>query len=135
MQRYFCGVVNTEKHSQILQVEMVPTGTSTDASGVVSVLGWRRDVYTGEYTTRTFVFEGVPVATANSLSGSVAVADIDGSSYNVKLTPYVTDGSSGSAIFEKENNAVSVRKISPHMCRVEVVNRTGVLKLNGKSII
>ena len=134
-QKYFCGAVNIEKHSQIIQVEMVPTGTMTDENGDVKVMGWRRNVYSGEFTTRTYVFEGVSVAMANGLPDSVVVTDIDGASHTVKFTPIAIDGSSGTAIFEKENNAVAIHRISPHMRRVEVVNRTGTLKCNYEVVI
>ena len=69
------------------------------------------------------------------LPESVSVTDIDGRTHTVSFEENVTDGSSGSSIFEKYSNAVTVSKMSPHLRTVEVVERTGKLFCNDEEVI
>lgn len=122
---YFGGTVSISKFAQIVHLETIPVGY-TDADGFHQT-GIQRNLYTGTYTEKRFYFEGVPASLANSLPTSATVTDIDGTTHTVSFTPTVTDGSSGTAVFENYNNAVTVAKMSPHLRTVEVVERTGVL--------
>lgn len=122
---YFCGTVSISKFAQIVNLETIPVGY-TDADGFHQT-GLQRNLYTGTYTEKRFYFEGVPVSIANDLPSSATITDIDGSTHTVSFTPSVSDGSSGTAVFENYNNAVTVSKMSPHLRTVEVVERTGVL--------
>lgn len=130
MQKYFCGVINKDKYSQIVQVDMIPAGTNTDAQGNVIITSYTRNLYVGSFETRTYVFEGVPAK--NSLPGSTTVTDIAGGSHEVKFSNYTKDGSSGPAVFETDNNHVTIRHMSPHLLRIEVTRRVGTLYLNNK---
>ena len=134
-QKYFCGAVNIEKSAQVMTLEMIPLMyTVTDeGTGEVKeyITDYRRNLYVGKYETRTYVFEGVPASEVMNLTGSVVVSDINGVNHTVYLDPKIVDASSGSAIFEKETNQVSIHKMSPHMRRIEVVRRLGELYCNG----
>lgn len=129
----FCGAVTVRRFSQVVHLEMIPNVVIID--GVKNVTGYTRNLYTGDYETRTYVFEGVPAAVADSLPGSVTVTDVGGKSHTVSFSNYVTDGSSGTAVFEKDSNAVTVSRMSPHMRRVEVTRTVGSLKCNGVTVI
>lgn len=138
LQDYFCGVANSEKHSQIVNLEMLPRISKvTDENGNVTeyLHGYDRFLAVGEYETRTYVFEGVPVAMADALPASVVVTDVGGASHTVHFSTYVKDGSSGSAIFENDSNTVSIHRMSPHMRRIEVVRRIGALYVNGVIVV
>ena len=84
--------------------------------------------------TRTYVFEGVPVSLADNLPESVTVTEVGGTSHTVHLHEYVTDGSSGTAIFENDRNTVTIHRVSPHMRTIEVTRTVATLKENGAVI-
>ncbi len=130
---YFGGVVTVRRHSQVVNLEMIPNVVIID--GVKNVTGYTRNLYTGDFETRTYVFEGVPAAMADALTGSVTVLDVGGKSHVVSFANYVTDGSSGTAVFEKDSNAVVVSRMSPHMRRVEVTRTVASLKCNGAVVV
>lgn len=135
---YFCGVADVSGYSQVVALEMIPvlktvTDTSTGETSTV-VQNYTRNLYTADYTTTTFVFEGVPVSVMKSLPTSVTVTDIDGVNHTVSLKSKVVDGSSGSTVFEKETNTVNTHRMSPHLRRIEVVHRVGTLYKNGVKV-
>ena len=135
---YFAGVTGCAKFSQILQLEMIPnagTVTDTETGEVTTVIySYTRNLYAGKYETRTYVFEGVPVEMVQNLSGNVTVTEVDGTSHLVHLDQYVKDGSTGTAIFENDSNAVNIIRTSPHMRTVEVTRRIGALMCNDKEV-
>lgn len=135
---YFAGVTDKTKSSQIVALEMIPNKyTLTDEeTGEVKeyITGYTRNLYVGDYETRTYVFEGVPVELADNLPESVTVTEVGGASHTVHLSEYVTDGSSGTAIFENDRNTVTVHRVSPHMRTIEVTRTIGALKCNGTVI-
>jgi hypothetical protein len=128
-------VTGKNKSSQIVALEMIPNKyTMTDAeTGEVKeyIASYTRNLYMGDYETRTYVFEGVPVSLADSLPESVTVTEVGGTSHTVHLREYVSDGSSGTAIFENDRNTVSIYRVSPHMRTIEVTRTIGALKRNG----
>jgi hypothetical protein len=132
---YFAGVTGTIKTAQIVDLEMIANkGTITDLdTGEVKeyIASYTRNLYTGEYETRTYVFEGVPVSIADNLPESVTVTEVGGTSHTVHLREFVSDGSSGTAIFENDRNTVTVHRVSPHMRTIEVTRTIGALKCNG----
>lgn len=136
---YFAGVSGVSRYSQIVQLEMIPnmyTVTDKETGETKTYISsYTRNLYIGEYETRTYVFEGVPVALAENLPGSVSVTEVGGTSHTVKLTSYVTDGSSGTAIFEKDRNTVAIHRATPHMRTIEVTRTVGRLLMNGSQII
>jgi hypothetical protein len=136
---YFAGVTGVSRYSQIVHLEMIPyryTVTDTN-TGVTKeyISGYKRNLYTADYETRTFVFEGVPVSLAENLPNSVNVTDVGGKSHTIKLTSFVDDGSSGTAIFENDRNTVTIHRTSPHMRTIEVTRTTGTLYCNGDRVI
>lgn len=135
---YFAGVTGKIKSAQIVDLEMIAnTGTITDLdTGEVKeyIASYTRNLYTGEYETRTYVFEGVPVSLADNLPESVTVTEVGGTSHTVHLREFVSDGSSSTAIFENDRNTVTVHRVSPHMRTIEVTRTIGTLKCNGKII-
>ena len=135
---YFAGVTSRNKYSQIVALEMIPnTYTVTDeetGETKTSIASYTRKLYTGDYETRTYVFEGVPVSLADNLPESVTVTEVGGTSHTVHLHEYVTDGSSGTAIFENDRNTVTIHRVSPHMRTIEVTRTVATLKENGAVI-
>lgn len=136
---YFAGVTGVSRHSQIVQLEMIPnmyTVTDKETGETKTYISsYTRNLYIGEYETRTYVFEGVPVALAENLPKSVTVTEVGGKSHTVQLTSYVSDGSSGTAIFEKDRNTVAIHRATPHMRTIEVTRTVGGLLMNGSQII
>ena len=135
---YFAGVTSRNKYSQIVALEMIPnTYTVTDeetGETKTYIASYTRKLYTGDYETRTYVFEGVPVSLADNLPESVTVTEVGGTSHTVHLHEYVTDGSSGTAIFENDRNTVTIHRVSPHMRTIEVTRTVATLKENGAVI-
>ena len=129
---YFAGAVSISKFAQIVHLEMIPQGVIID--GVFNLTGYQRNLFKAHYVEKRYSFIGVPVDMANRLSGTATVTDIDGKTHTVSFDESVTDGSSGTAIFENYNNAVVISKMSPHMRTVEVVERTGNLYCNGVKV-
>jgi hypothetical protein len=122
---FFCGVVSINKFSQIVNLEMIPYGIAID--GEFQLHGYKRTLYVGNYTEKRFYFEGIPASLAENLPDDVTVTDITGKTYKVSFNPSVSDGSSGTAIFENYNNSVAITKMSPRLRCIEVVERTGDL--------
>lgn len=139
MQRYFCGEVNTEKHSQIVSLEMLPriSRVTNEETGEVTeyVHGYTRNLYTGVFETRTYVFEGVSAEMAAKLPESITVTDVGGAAHVVSFKTYVHDGSSGTAVFEDDANNVTIHRMSPNLRRIEVVRRVGTLYCNGVYVL
>ena len=135
---YFAGVTSRNKYSQIVALEIIPnTYTVTDeetGETKTYIASYTRKLYTGDYETRTYVFEGVPVELAENLPESVTVTEVGGTSHTVHLHEYVTDGSSGTAIFENDSNTVTIHRVSPHMRTIEVTRTVATLKENGAVI-
>ena len=132
---YFAGVTGKIKSAQIVDLEMIANkGTITDLdTGEVKeyIASYTRNLYTGEYETRTYVFEGVPPSIADNLPESVTVAEVGGTTHTVHLREFVSDASSGTAIFENDRNTVTIHRVSPHMRTIEVMRTIGALKCNG----
>lgn len=136
---YFAGVTGVSRCSQIVHLEMIPNkGTFTDMNTGEEkeyIASYTRNLYTADYETRTFVFEGVPVSLADSLPETVTVTEVGGTTHTVHLREFVSDGSSGTAIFENDRNTVTIHRASPHMRTIEVTRTTGTLYCNGDKII
>ncbi len=130
---YFNGNVSRQKYAQIYSLDSGYASTTVDGSPVITV--FIRNLYVASYETRTYSFEGVPVSMIDSLPSSVSVTDVGGAAHTVYLSGYVTDGSSGTAAFEKDKNAVTIRRISPHMCAIDVSRTIGSLACNGTTVI
>ena len=113
----FSGVVETRKWTQPLSVEW-------------EVLA--RNLYFAEFEERHYSFIGVP-ASLLPVSGSVSVTDVGNVTHLVPLDPTFIDGSSGTAIVEKDSVSVNVQRMSPHLWRVDVVRRVAALKYNNGS--
>ena len=132
---YFVGVTGITKSSQIVDLEMIANkGTITDMdTGEVKeyIASYTRNLYTGDYETRTYVFEGVPVSLADNLPDTITVTEVGGKSHTVHLREFVSDASSGTAIFENDRNTVTIHRVSPHMRTIEVTRTIGTLKCNG----
>ena len=132
---YFAGVTGKTKHSQIVALEMIPnmyTVTDEETGETKTyIASYTRKLYTGDYETRTYVFEGVPVSLADNLPESVTVTEVGGTSHTVHLREFVSDGSSGTAIFENDRNTVTVHRATPHMRTIEVTRTVAALKENG----
>ena len=135
---YFAGVTGKTKYSQIVALEMIPnmyTVTDEETGETKTyIASYTRNLYTGDYETRTYVFEGVPVSLADNLPESVTVTEVGGTTHTVHLREFVSDGSSGTAIFENDRNTVTVHRVSPHMRTIEVTRTIGTLKCNDKII-
>lgn len=130
---YFNGNVTRQKYAQIFCLEYFPVSTTVD--GVPVITTYVRNLYTASFESRSYSFEGIPVSMIDSLPASVTVTDVGGASHTVYLSASVTDGSSGSAAFEKDKNAVNIRRISPHMCAIDVTRTIGSLACNGVTVI
>ena len=135
---YFAGVTGKTKYSQIVALEMIPnmyTVTDEETGETKTyIASYTRKLYTGDYETRTYVFEGVPVSLADNLPESVTITEVGGTTHTVHLREFVSDGSSGTAIFENDHNIVTVHRVSPHMRTIEVTRTIGTLKCNDKII-
>lgn len=129
--KYFCGLVSENKYAQVTHLEIIPVGIIIE--GQFQQTGQMRNLYTSKTIERRFLFEGVPATL--SLPESASVIDIDGKSYTVSFVESVVDGSSGTAVLEKESNQVSINKFSPHLRSIEVVHKTSTHYLNNKQII
>lgn len=125
---YFEGTVSVSKFAQIIHLEMIPQGYIVD--GEFKLTGYQRNLYKANYVEKRYSFIGVPVSLANALPQSATVKDIDGSEHTVSFVESVTDGSSGTMVFENYNNSVVVNKLSPHLRTVEVTERTGTLSIS-----
>ena len=125
----FCGKVEEREYSQIIGVEMVPA-VYVDGKPT----SWRRNLAIAKTTEQIFRFEGLTDSQAHTAS-AVTVTDVSGSSYTVPMAGSVTDGSSGTAAFEKESVSVSRRRISPHLWEVVVVRRGAALFVNGSCVV
>lgn len=137
MSKYFCGTVSVQKFSQIVHLELIPVFQSvTDEKGntTLNQTGLIRNLYTAKTEEQRFLFEGVPALVADNLSGSVTVTDISGKTYTVSFEPKIVDASSGTAVMEKENNAVTIFKTSPHLRTVEVVHRNTQYFCNNEEV-
>lgn len=138
MSKYFCGAVAISKSAQVTHLEIVPGGyyvTDENGNKEFNQTTVHRNLYTTKTIERRFVFEGVPATTADYLSGSVTVTDINGKEYTVSFDENIVDGSSGTAVLEKESNHVNITKMSPRLRTVEVVNRVSTHFCNGVQII
>ena len=125
---YFEGTVSVSKFAQIIHLEMIPQGYIVD--GEFKLTGYQRNLYKANYVEKRYSFIGVPVSLAKALPESAIVKDIDGSEHTVSFVESVTDGSSGTMVFENYNNSVVVNKMSPHLRTVEVTERTGTLSIS-----
>ncbi len=125
----FCGQVEEREYSQVVAVEVTPT---TMVDGVPTA--FTRTLSVAVTKEQTFRFEGLTDAQAHS-TAAVAVSDVSGTSYAVPMSASVTDGSTGSAAFEKEVVEVSRRRTSPHMWEVAVMRRGSSLYVNGAKTI
>ena len=125
---YFEGTVSVSKFAQIIHLEMIPQGYIVD--GEFKLTGYQRNLYKANYVEKRYSFIGVPVSLAKALPKSAIVKDIDGSEHTVSFVESVTDGSSGTMVFENYNNSVVVNKMSPHLRTVEVTERKGTLSIS-----
>lgn len=124
---YFCGRVDQREYSQVHDFEF---GTYSNGIGGT---GAYRNLVTARVVEQTFRFEGVPASLAES-TGSVTVSDVGGASYTFALVSSVTDGSSGSRVFEVESVQVSRARATPHMRTLTVTRRATRYYLNGSHI-
>lgn len=124
---YFCGRVDQREYSQVHDFEF-----GTYSNGIGGTVAYR-NLVTARVVEQTFRFEGVPASLAES-TGSVTVTDVGGSSYTFALVSSVTDGSSGSRVFEVESVQVSRARASPHMWTITVTRRATRYYLNGSRI-
>lgn len=122
---FFDGKVAQEEFTQVVDLNTGTTG------------GWLpvfyRELVTREAVTQTFTFTGCSYADAHS-TAQVTVTDIGGHQYTFTPKSSVTDGSSGTKVFETESVQVRRRRISYHMWEVEVT-RTGSRYLVNNSVI
>ena len=124
---YFCGRVDQREYSQVHDFEF---GTYSNGIGGP---GASRNLVTARVVEQTFRFEGVPPSLAETTE-SVTVTDVGGTSYTFALVSSVTDGSSGSRVFEVESVQVSRSRASPHMRTITVTRRATRYYLNGSKI-
>lgn len=124
---YFCGRVDQREYSQVHDFEF-----GTHSNGIGGTVAYR-NLVTARVVEQTFRFEGVPPSLAK-YTGSVTVTDLGGSSYTFALVSSVTDGSSGSRVFEVESVQVSRARASPHMRTITVTRRATRYYLNGSRI-
>lgn len=124
---YFCGRVDQREYSQVHDFEF---GTYSNGIGGT---GAYRNLVTARVVEQTFRFEGVPASLAES-TGSVTVTDVGGASYTFALISSVTDGSSGSRVFEVESVQVYRARTTPHMRTIIVTRRATRYFLNGSKI-
>lgn len=124
---YFCGRVDQREYSQVHDFEF---GTYSNGIGGTGVY---RNLVTARVVEQTFRFEGVPASLAES-TGSVTVSDVGGASYTFAPVSSVTDGSSGSRVFEVESVQVSRARATPHMRTLTVTRRATRYYLNGSRI-
>ena len=106
------------------------------AMGVTASCGDSTQKQTGEGTQadNAAITEAVTAedpALADNLPESVTVTEVGGTSHTVHLREFVSDGSSGTAIFENDRNTVTVHRISPHLRTIEVTRTVAALKENG----
>lgn len=133
---YFCGRVDQREYSQVHDFEFVPNYVNiTDQNGntTTRVASYTRNLVTARVVEQTFRFEGVPASLAES-TGSVTVSDVGGASYTFALVSSVTDGSTGSRVFEVESVQVSRARATPHMRTLTVTRRATRYYLNGSRI-
>lgn len=124
---YFCGRVDQREYSQVHDFEF---GTYSNGIGGT---GAYRNLVTARVVEQTFRFEGVPASLAES-TGSVTVSDVGGASYTFAPVSSVTDGSTGSRVFEVESVQVSRARATPHMRTLTVTRRATRYYLNGSRI-
>ena len=127
LSEYFCDRVDQREYSQVHDFEF-----GTYSNGIGGTVAYR-NLVTARVVEQTFRFEGVPSSLAES-TGSVTVTDLGGSSYTFALVSSVTDGSSGSRVFEVESVQVSRSRASPHMWTITVTRRATRYYLNGSRI-
>lgn len=138
MAKYFCGAISTSKYAQVTHLELVPGGyivTDQEGNEEFHQTTTIRYLYTTKTVERRFLFEGVPATIADDLTGSVTVTDINNKQYTVSFDEIIVDGSTGTAVLEKESNHVSISKMSPHLRTVEVVNKLSTHYRNNIQII
>lgn len=138
MNKYFSGVVAVSRSAQITNLTTGYNGYIVkyeDGTEEFNPTSFYREVTTCKTKECRYEFNGVPANIAYDLNGSATVTDVYGRTHTVSFDEKVVDGSRGTAVMEKENNAVSVTPISPHLCRVEVVHRTSTYWVNGTQII
>ena len=133
---YFCGKVDQREYSHVHDFEYVPNYvniTDKDGNTTTHISSYTRNLVTARVVEQTFRFEGVPDSLAES-TGSVTVTDVGGASYTFALVSSVTDGSSGSRVFEVESVQVSRARTTPHMRTITVTRRATRYFLNGSRI-
>ena len=122
---FFDGKVGQDEFTQIVDLNTGTTG------GYIPI--FFRELVTREAVTQVFTFTGCTYADAHS-TAQVTVTDIGGNQYTFTPKSKVTDGSSGTKVFETESVQVRRRRISYHMWEVEVT-RTGSRYLVNNSVI
>ncbi len=125
----FSGKVQEHEYAQIVAKETVP---AVYVDGVPT--SWRTDLYTAKIKEQRFRFEGLSSAEAHSTE-AVTVTDVDGRSYTFTPVGFISDGSAGNAVFERESVDVTRGHMSPHMWWLEVVRRGAALYCNGVLVI
>lgn len=120
----FNGRVTEREYSQFVAKETVP---STYIDGVP--VSWTTNTYTARYKEQTFTFEGLTEAQANDTT-AITVTDASGVQYTFTPQASITDGSSGSASFERQAVEVERSMMSPHMYKLIVTRRGGELRKN-----
>lgn len=122
---FFDGKVAQEEFTQVVDLNTGTTG------GYIPI--FFRELVTREAVTQVFTFTGCSYDDAHS-TAQVTVTDIGGHQYTFTPKSKVTDGSSGTKVFETESVQVRRRRISYHMWEVEVT-RTGSRYLVNNEVI
>ena len=122
---FFDGKVAQEEFTQVVDLNTGTTG------GYLPI--FFRELVTREAVTQVFTFTGCSYDDAHS-TAQVTVTDIGGHQYTFTPKSKVTDGSSGTKVFETESVQVRRRRISYHMWEVEVT-RTGSRYLVNNEVI
>ena len=122
---FFDGKVAQEEFTQVVDLNTGTTG------GYIPI--FFRELVTREAVTQVFTFTGCSYDDAHS-TAQVTVTDIGGHQYTFTPKSSVTDGSSGTKVFETESVQVRRRRISYHMWEVEVA-RTGSRYLVNNEVI
>ena len=137
MDLYFSGIVSVSRTAQITNLETGFNGyimKEEDGTEEFHPTSFFRELITSKTIEQRYEFNGVPANIAYTLSGTATVNDVYGRQHTVSFDEKVVDGSRGTSILETENNAVVVSPISPHLCRVEVVNKKSEYFANGVKI-
>lgn len=118
------GIISQSESMNVVQKERVPAAY---LNGIPS--SWRDDLYTARTKERTFRFIGLSETDAFSTNPQT----IGG--VTIPMQSSFTDGSSGTAVFQKETVRVTRERMSPSLWTVTVTQTGSELYLNGTLLI